>query len=85
MRRVLHFLEVDELAPIEVVEANPTVAVRSLRLHRAVQAVQVGSGPVAEAVKASLKRSPRGGCATRGCARSGGAWCSARRRRPTRS
>jgi hypothetical protein len=55
VRRVLRFLEVDELAPIEVVEANPTVAVRSLRLHRAVQAVQVGSGPVAEAVKASVK------------------------------
>ena len=43
VRRVLRFLEVDELAPIEVVEANPTVAVRSLRLHRAVQAVQVGT------------------------------------------
>ena len=56
VRRVLRFLEVDELAPIEVVEANPTVAVRSLRLHRAVQAVQVGSGPVSEAVKASVKR-----------------------------
>jgi hypothetical protein len=55
VRRVLRFLEVDELAPIEVVEANPTVAVRSLHLHRAVQAVQVGNGPVAEAVKASLK------------------------------
>ncbi len=55
VRRVLRFLEVDELAPIEMVEANPTVAVRSLRLHRAVQAVQVGSGPVAEVVKASLK------------------------------
>ena len=55
MRRVLRFLDVDEPAPIEAVEANPTVAVRSLRLHRAVQAVQVGGGPVAEAVKASLK------------------------------
>jgi hypothetical protein len=55
VRRVLRFLEVDELAPIEVVEANPTVAVRSLHLHRAVQAVQVGNGPVAETVKASLK------------------------------
>ncbi len=55
VRRVLRFLEVDELAPIEVVEANPTVAVRSLHVHRAVQAVQVGSGPVAGAVRASLK------------------------------
>jgi hypothetical protein len=56
VRRVLRFLEVDELAPIDAVEANPTVAVRSLRLHRAVQAVQVGGGPVADAVKASVKR-----------------------------
>ncbi len=56
VRRVLRFLDVDELAPLEMVEANPTVGVRSLRLHRAVQAVSVGGGPVADAVKASVKR-----------------------------
>jgi Sulfotransferase family len=56
VRRVLRFLDVDELAPLEMVEANPTVGVRSLRLHRAVQAVSVGGGPVADALKASVKR-----------------------------
>ncbi len=55
VRRVQRFLDVEELAPIEAVEANPTVAVRSLRLHQAVQAVSVGSGPVSAAVKASMK------------------------------
>ncbi len=68
VRRVLRFLDVDERAPIEAVEANPTVGVRAPRLHRAVQAVQVGSGPVSQALRAPLKRSHRGGCATRGCA-----------------
>ncbi len=55
VRRVLRFLDVEELAPIEAVEANPTVGVRSLRLHQAVQAVSVGSGPVSAALKASMK------------------------------
>ncbi len=55
VRRVLRFLDVDELALVEALEANPTVAVRSLRLHQAVQAVSVGSGPVSAAVKASMK------------------------------
>ena len=55
VRRVLRFLDVDEPALVEALEANPTVAVRSLRLHQAVQAVSVGSGPVSAAVKASMK------------------------------
>jgi Sulfotransferase family len=56
VRRVLRFLEVDELASIEAVEANPTVAVRAPRLHRAVQAVSVGGGPVSRVLKGSVKR-----------------------------
>jgi hypothetical protein len=55
VRRVLRLLDVDERAPVATVEANPTVAVRSLRLHRAVQDVSVGNGPAATALKASLK------------------------------
>ncbi len=55
VRQVLSFLEVDEMAPIDAIEANPTVRVRSQRLHQAVQAVSVGAGPVSEAVKASVK------------------------------
>jgi hypothetical protein len=55
VRRVLRFLEVDDAVPIEPVEANPTVGVRSLRLHRAVQAVSVGGGPVTDALKGSVK------------------------------
>ncbi|MGH2855777.1 MAG: hypothetical protein ACRDLF_16510, partial [Solirubrobacteraceae bacterium] len=40
---------------IDAIEANPTVGVRSQRLHQAVQAVSVGAGPVSRAVKASVK------------------------------
>ena len=69
VRRVLRFLDVDELAPIEAVEANPTVAVRSLRLHQAVQAVSVGSGPVSAAVKASMQDDHLPAAATGGAAR----------------
>lgn len=55
MRRVLRFLEVDDTAPVEVIEANPSVAVRSQRLHELVHAVSVGRGPVSQAVKATIK------------------------------
>ncbi|MGH2854827.1 MAG: sulfotransferase family protein, partial [Solirubrobacteraceae bacterium] len=55
VRRVLRFLEVDDTQPIDAIEANPTVGVRSQRLHQAVQAVSVGAGPVSRAVKASVK------------------------------
>ncbi|HYM44949.1 MAG TPA: sulfotransferase [Solirubrobacteraceae bacterium] len=55
VRRVLRFLEVDDTSSIEVMEANPTVRPRSQRFHELVQAVSVGRGPAARAVKASLK------------------------------
>jgi Sulfotransferase domain len=55
VRRVLRFLEVDETTPLEVSEANPTVAVRSQRLHELVHAVSVGRGPVSLAVKGAIK------------------------------
>jgi hypothetical protein len=55
VRRVLRFLEVDDAAPIEALEANPTVRVRSARLDDLVHAVSVGAGPVSRAVKAPVK------------------------------
>ena len=54
-RRVLAHLEVDTDAPIEVVEANPTVRVRSGRLHELVRSTYIGSGPAARIVKAGVK------------------------------
>jgi hypothetical protein len=55
VRSVLRFLEVDDTTPIELMEANPTVSVRSQRLHELVHAVSVGRGPISRAVKAAVK------------------------------
>jgi hypothetical protein len=46
MHSVLRFLDVDDAAPLEVLEANPTVAVRSERLDRLAGRVQLGQGAV---------------------------------------
>jgi hypothetical protein len=54
-RRVMRFLDVDESFPIRAEEANPTVRVRSKRLHELIHAVSVGHGPVSRGAKASLK------------------------------
>jgi Sulfotransferase domain len=55
VRQVLRFLEVDDTLPIRVTEANPTVRVRSQRLHHLVHALSVGRGPLSRTAKASLK------------------------------
>ena len=55
LRRVLGFLGVDDGSPIATMEANPTVGVRSQRLHHLLHAVSVGRGPFSRAVKASVK------------------------------
>jgi hypothetical protein len=55
VRRVLEFLEADEGAPVRISEANPSVGVRSQRLHELVHAVSVGRGPVSRAVKGTIK------------------------------
>jgi hypothetical protein len=55
LRKVLRFLELDESFPLEITNANPTVRVRSQRMHELVHAISVGHGPVSRAVKASLK------------------------------
>jgi Sulfotransferase domain len=55
MRTVLRFLEVDDTAPIEAIEANPTVRARSQRLHGLVHALGVGRGSISLGTKAALK------------------------------
>jgi Sulfotransferase family len=55
VRQVLRFLEVDDTRPIEVLDANPTVALRSQQLDELVHAVSTGRGPVSGAVKAAVK------------------------------
>jgi hypothetical protein len=63
VRTVLRFLGVDDSAPLERAEVNPTVGVRSQALHELVHTVAVGRGPVSrgvkEAVKVVIPRGPR--------------------------
>jgi hypothetical protein len=56
VRQVLRFLEVDDAVALEAIEANPTVSVRSQRLHHLVHALSVGRGPISRVAKAGLKR-----------------------------
>jgi hypothetical protein len=55
LRSVLRFLDVDETIPIETTEANPTVRVRSQRLHEIVHALYVGHGPFSRGLKEAIK------------------------------
>jgi hypothetical protein len=55
MRTVLRFLGVDDGYPIEVLQANPTIGLRSQQLDDIVHAVSVGRGPIARAANATLK------------------------------
>lgn len=55
LRRVLRFLEVDDSVPLQVRDANPTVALRSQHVHEVLHAVSVGHGPVSRAIKGSIK------------------------------
>ncbi len=55
VRRVLRFLDVEDTAPIEVREANPTVSIRSVRLDKMVGALYKRRGPVSRRVKTSIK------------------------------
>jgi len=54
-RSVLRFLEVDDGVPLEPAEVNPTVGVRSQRVHEIVHALTVGRGPFSQATKRALK------------------------------
>jgi hypothetical protein len=55
VRRVLRFLQVEDAAAIEEVEANPTVGARWRAGHELMHAVTVGRGPLSRAVKATIK------------------------------
>jgi Sulfotransferase family len=55
VRRVLRFLEVDDTAPIELTEANPTVGVRSMRLYELTRSLYLGRGPALRVAKAGIK------------------------------
>lgn len=54
VRTVLRFLDVDDTHPIEVLSANPTVAMRSQQLDELVHAVSVGRGRRARLAKAAV-------------------------------
>jgi hypothetical protein len=55
VRRVLRFLDVDDTAPIEALDANPTVQMRSQQLDEIVNAVSVGRGRVGGTLKRAIK------------------------------
>jgi hypothetical protein len=55
VREVLRFLDVPGDGPIEIGRANPSVRIRSQRLDQALNAVSMGSGPAAGALKSAVK------------------------------
>jgi Sulfotransferase family len=55
VRQVLRFLELDDARPVEALQANPTVRMRSMALDELLHAVSVGRGPVSRAVKGAVK------------------------------
>ncbi|MHB8532116.1 MAG: sulfotransferase family protein [Solirubrobacteraceae bacterium] len=73
MRRVLRFLGLDEQAPLRLVEANPSVEVRSLRLDRLMRRVYGAQSPPVRALKDAVKR-------VTGAGREGEAFGALRRR-----
>ena len=55
VRRVLRFLEVDDRVPVEALEANPTVLMRSQQLDEIINAVSVGRGRVGGTLQRAIK------------------------------
>jgi hypothetical protein len=55
VRAVLRFLGIDDSAPINMAEANPTVRVRSPHLNNLIRTVYLGQGPASRAVKTGIK------------------------------
>jgi hypothetical protein len=53
VRQVLRFLDVDDAQPLQTLQANPTVAVRSLRLHGLKHTLRTSDGAVARAARAA--------------------------------
>jgi Sulfotransferase family len=55
VRGVLRFLGLDDRAPVEPVEANPTVGARSRVVHELLRSVTVGRGTVSRSVNGAIK------------------------------
>ena len=55
VRRVLRFLEVDDTVTIELLDANPTVRMRSVRLARLTHAVRTGRGPLGATLRTPIR------------------------------
>ncbi len=55
VRRVLRFLDVDDELPVDVMDVNTAVQIRSMRVHRWARAVEMGRGPASGALKAVAK------------------------------
>jgi hypothetical protein len=55
VRRVLRFLEVDDFSPVETIDANPTIRVRSPRLYELTRSLYLGRSPGARVLKAAVK------------------------------
>jgi Sulfotransferase family len=55
VRQVLRFIGVDDEVAVESLEVNPTVRVRSPRMHELLHALSVGRGPASLRLKATLK------------------------------
>jgi hypothetical protein len=56
VRKVQRFLEVDDTQPVKVKESNPTVRVRSQRLHSVVHALASGDGRLPRAVQGAARK-----------------------------
>jgi hypothetical protein len=55
VREVLRFLKLDDAVPVDVVEANPTVGIRSPRAYQAVRSLYLGRSPGTRALKGAIK------------------------------
>jgi hypothetical protein len=61
VREVLRFLEVDDSRPLALVEANPSVRLRSRRMDELVNSLSHGRGGASRALKTAVKTlTPRG-------------------------
>ncbi len=56
VRNVWRFLGVDDSLPVQLVDANPTVQVRSRRLYSLLHTLAAGDGALPRAVQAAAKR-----------------------------
>jgi hypothetical protein len=61
LREVLRFLDVDDARPVEVLDVNPTVRMRSQQLDDIVHSLSVGRDPLSRAAKRVVKTLAPGG------------------------